>query len=306
MITIKEKKRSDEKMAICIGVTSDLTFAAAITFLNFAELHGTKDYVFYLFTDRVDKKSVNILRKAGLEVVPVKYSPNLHWTEIWSSRSIAYFSPLVLSKLEAFRLVEIHPVVLWLDYDIVITRRLESLLFDSGFGVAFARGSQEIKTAFTNPEKIEELQNVSGFGMSAHIVSFRSSLSPSHSLIRDSNYYLRKYHKYLYLPEQGIFDLVFHKHQVEIKALDMNQFGYVPRGNDYPETAAILHSVGPRKFWNGLDNEKWKELEQKWKVMGGRGFSRARSRLALTVRKVKHVLAIFMVKMSNLSKPEKS
>jgi hypothetical protein len=110
--------------------------------------------------------------------------------------------------------------------------------------------------------------------------------------------YVNKYSRKLYLPEQGVFDLVFKKFSVTANFLEEKDYGCHTL-EPCMDSASIIHSVGPKKFWSGLENDEWNELEKSWKLMGGNGFSSVRSSLALGIRKAKHIVAILAVNMNN-------
>lgn len=251
-------------VAICISSSSDLAFAAAVTFMNFMRIHGVEGFHFRFFSDSKLPRMERIFRNLGADFAVEVYRPPVRWRRLWASKAIAYFSPLVLAKFEGFRLLSSFPTVVWLDYDIVITKPISELWTKAGFDLAFAGSGQPITRGFTaRPLEL----NPNEEGMSAGILAFRNSF-PGFQDAPSTLYRLfSEHYSKLYYPEQAIFDLYFLAHPGFIRwALD-EKFCAFP-GVESPSNA-ILHAYGDKKFWNGLDHEGWNENYSAWLAAGG-------------------------------------
>jgi lipopolysaccharide biosynthesis glycosyltransferase len=282
---------SNDKTAVCIGVTSDLAFAACVTFINFSQHHNHEKFVFFLFSDKKLDNFAQPLRDMGLEVRTVKYRAPLSWLQLWRSRAIGYFSPLVLSKFEALRLLSDHQGVLWLDYDILIQKPLDEILQAGEFDMSFVLSPGAVSDAFPRLEELRISQFGQSRGMSAGFLSLRNSF-PNHQEAPDKLYELfNKFSKHLYLPEQGVFDLFFTNSHARIEHLDYSKY-CSPVENEFSSTSSIIHTAGPNKFWNSTDNDEWSANYIKWKNAGGGGYHPLYSRIKRTARKMKYVLAI--------------
>lgn len=286
------------KIAVGIGVSSDLAFAACVTFLNIAKFNDTSKYTFYLFSDRNTEVLVAPLRKSGLEVRTIVYKPPVDWRKLWGCRSVAYFSPMVLSKFEALSLVEKHDLVIWLDYDVVILRSFEELEdIDTPF--AFMEGSN-LGESFTDPSVLDEsVKHASG--VSSELMVFRNTLLDSHVLKRKLYEEFESHFDNLRLPEQAIFGVVLRELNVQSTVLERSRFS--PRTvNPYsPETPLMLHAAHAGKFWDGgQPDPRWEVHYSKWLDLGGQKFSGAKHLRVKTLRKVRYVFARLALLLSRI------
>jgi hypothetical protein len=81
--------------------------------------------------------------------------------------------------------------------------------------------------------------------------------------------YILLYGKYLIYPEQGIFDLVFQKYNLENNELDKSLYCAHPNDSSITNNIKIFHGYGQPKFWNGLHNAEWDRYYQEWISFGG-------------------------------------
>lgn len=278
-----------KKVAVCISASSDLAFAAAVTFLNFIEIHGAQGFHFRLFSDSRLPRMAKIFKNLGADFEVEVYKPPVSWTKLWGSRAIAYFSSLVLAKFEGFRLLSSFPTVVWLDYDIVIKDSLAELWSRSDFDLAFMGSGQAMAKGFIAPPVDVDPEKE---GMSAGVMVFRSTFVDH--VKAPSNLYgiYSKTYASLYYPEQAVFDLYFMSNQDFVHWKLDEKFCAFPGS----ETSSnlIIHSFGPKKFWNGLDNDSWSRNYQEWLNLGGWSRSPFQTKLAKLVRGLKHLTASFL------------
>lgn len=289
-----------EDLAVCLGVSSDLAFAAAITILNFSNLHPNSRTKFYLFSDKKLEGLLQPLVRRGLNIDSIVYEPPVSTISLWSSREIAYFSPLVLSKFEALKLLESHKKVLWLDYDIVIRKPLHELLSREE-PVCFVGGG-EARVSFHKDAPFTE-----GFmgkvGVNAGIMLFTSNF-PNAQLNHSELYHLFEQNmSYIRLPEQAIFTLLFELNTIRPGHLDAATYCARAGKKLENEDPSVLHSPYKAKFWNGGPySAEWQELYDEWISIGGRSFSSFRHEFSKSLRKVKYVLATAL-RMMGIGKP---
>ena len=276
-------------MAICISVSSDLAFAAGVTYLNFIKIHGTEGFHFRLFSDSKLQKMVRIFRQIGADFEVEEYKPPISWTKLWGSKAIAYFSPLVLAKFEGFKLLASFSTVVWLDYDILITKPISELWKRKDFDIAYPGSSQPAGNGFTTPPADLDKQQE---GMSAGIMVFRDSF-PEFENVAGSLYKLfSKHFSDLYYPEQAVFDVYFQMHfGFKYWRLD-EKFGAFP-GNE-SHSNAILHAYGSKKFWDGVESELWDNYYLEWLSRGGSSWNPNKSRLRKISRGVRYMCAKFL------------
>jgi lipopolysaccharide biosynthesis glycosyltransferase len=278
---------SKKRLAVCLSVTSDLAFAAAVVIKNFVDLHGADDTSFFLYSDGNCTDVKTALTKAGIEVEVVKYKPPVNWFELWSSRAVAYFSPLVLAKFEVFSHLEDHKSCLWLDYDIVIQSPLSEILETDSIDIAFMTNSNSMTEQFIQPpESIPD----DAPGMSAGLILVNESF-PNCQVATSRLYSLYRLHsRNLYMPEQAIFDLFLLGKEFQFLALPKSKY-CVPPNSFESDTAVIIHSSGPNKFWNSINNEDWESRGSELRGLGLSSFSKTKNNHTRFFRKVRFLLA---------------
>lgn len=265
--------------AVCIGVTSDLAFAAGVTMLNYSKFHDTVGTTFHIFSDSRLTHTKRALQRAGLDVRITKFRPPVPWLSLWSARSIGFFSPLVLSKFEIFNLLAEFRSVLWLDYDILIQKPLNDLEISGKYDAAYMLSGHSANAAFSDKPVSEALPEL---GMSAGLIKMSDSF-PSHNRAAAQLYAaFTQYAKILYFPEQGCFDLYLHGTNFRYKELQGSEYSCFPDTAE-SKNAVILHSFGSKKFWNGVDDENWNALYREWLALGGPKYSK----IANTLKKIK-------------------
>jgi lipopolysaccharide biosynthesis glycosyltransferase len=287
-------------VAICISASSDFSFAAAVTFINFIKIHGVKGFHFRLFSDSKLPKFETIFRNIGADIKVELYRPPVSWSKLWGSRAIAYFSPLVLAKFEGFRLLSSFPTVVWLDYDIVITNSLSELWTRDDFDLAYQGSSQPVSKAFMFPvaDILED-----GDGFHAATIVFRESFPDFGGAIVKLYGLFEKHSSNLYYPEQGIFDL-FLQSIPRFRRWELGgTYGQFPDAEE--ESTAILHTPGANKFWNGLQNDSWSSHYKEWLDLGGWGWNPLSTKLRKLMRGLKYAGAVLVSVPDSIFSPKK-
>ena len=277
-------------VAICISASSDMSFAAAVTFINFIRIHGVESFHFRFFSDSKLPRMEKIFRDIGADFKVELYRPPVSWTKLWGSRAIAYFSPLVLAKFEGFRLLSSFPTVVWLDYDIVITKPIAELWTRDDFDVAFQGSSQPMRNSFSNPPDDIDGERE---GMSAGVISFKRSFLGHEEATRNLYNIFSLYSSTLYYPEQAIFDIFFQAHGGYNHWRLEEKFGAEP-GKESTSNA-IVHAYGPKKFWNGRQDSSWNNHFFDWLELGGWGWKPLHNKLSRIIRGAKYLTARFLV-----------
>jgi len=283
-----------QPIAICISASSDLSFAAAVTFINFIRIHGVEGFHFRFFSNSRLPRMEKIFRDMGADFKVELYRPPVSWTKLWGSKAIAYFSPLVLAKFEGFRLLSSFATVLWLDYDIVISGSLAELWKRRDFDLAFMGSGQAMAKGFiSTPTEVDPERE----GMSAGVMVLRSSFANHDKVSPDLYGIYSKTYSSLYFPEQAVFDLYFLSNQDFVYWKLDDRFCAFPGRES--ATNLITHSFGPKKFWNGLQNDSWSSNYEEWLNSGGWSWNPLQSNLAKLVRGLKHLTARFLILFRN-------
>lgn len=277
------------KRAICIGVSSDLAFAACVTFLNFWHFHQDEDFDYLLFSEKNLDDLIAPLSKVGLEVRSIIYRPPIPWKKLWGSKSVAYFSPMVLSKFEALPLLGKYDQVVWLDYDVVIQRRFYELK-ELTSPVSFMEGSN-LGESFVDTNHFPPTI-INADGVSAELMVFNKNLNSPLELYETLHKLYLKHFANLRLPEQALYGLVFHENGVRKTVLERRRFS--PRSLDkgLKEPPLMLHGSHSGKFWDGGQFDAgWELYYEQWLNLGGKSFSKEAHARAKALRKIKYGLA---------------
>ena len=288
---------SKKRLAVCLSATSDLAFAAAVVIRNFVDLHGADDTSFFLYSDGNCTDVKRALAKAGIGVEVIKYKPPVNWFELWSSRAVAYFSPLVLAKFEVFSHLQDHKSCLWLDYDIVIQSPLSEILDADEIDMAFMTVPNGMRRQFIEaPSFIPEEAS----GMSAGLIAANETF-PEYEAATSRLYATYRLHaRNLFMPEQAIFDLFLLDKEFELLELPASNFCAFP-GHAESELATVIHSWGPNKFWNSVKNEDWDSRARFLEELGMSSHSQKKSNLTRLLRKVRFLIAnLALLDFSNL------
>jgi lipopolysaccharide biosynthesis glycosyltransferase len=267
-----------------------LSFAAAVAFINFIRIHGAEGFHFRFFSDSKLPRMEKIFRDLGADFRVELYRPPVSWTQLWGSRAIAYFSPLVLAKFEGFKLLSTFPNVVWLDYDIVIEKPLAELWNRRDFDLAFMGSGQAMAKGFIAPPTDVDLERE---GMSAGVMVLRSSFVNHVKVASDLYGIYSKTYASLYYPEQAVFDLYFLSNQDFVYWKLDERFCAFP-GRESANNL-ITHSFGPKKFWNGLQNDSWSSYYEEWLNLGGWSWNPLQTKLAKLLRGLKHLTARFLM-----------
>lgn len=282
----REAHNKDKQIAVCLSASSDLAFAIAVTILNFVKIHGAAGFHFQIFSDAKLEKLVSIFASQGIDVSVEIYRPPVNWVTLWSSKAIAYFSPLVLAKFEGFRLLEHFRTVIWLDYDVVLRGSLAELWTRTSFDLAYLGSSQPISNGFIVPPLG---MDTSREGFHAATIVFRKSFPGFERATSELYKLFAENALNLYYPEQAIFDLFLAAHPGFIRwELDAS-YGQYP-GNELPDTK-IVHAYGVKKFWNGLNHPVWTNLYESWLLLGGAPWRPRGSGLAKAIRALRYAVA---------------
>lgn len=289
----KDKQLVDEgeagdvvRIAVCVGVSNDLTFAAVSTLLNFRDLHGDAPFSFILYSDKFSRRTRKAIERLNLDVSLEVFAPKVRGIMLHGSKAIGQFSPLVLSKLEAFRLAKNYDSVIWLDYDILILRRLDELFSDFSFDFAHMSTGTDTACSFVRPPLGHR---VGTEGVLASLLVLNSSLKESDEIYERCWELFRREFDNLILPEQGLIELALPGFNVRRKILP--GLKYSARPDSDTSNASIIHCWGGAKFWSGLAEPRWEAYYQEWLHAGGRPYSEAHHRAVKTLRKFKWLIS---------------
>lgn len=291
----------ERAIAVAMGLTSDMSFAAGAALLSFADHHDLNSFKVYIFSDGMMPKLERAMRARGIDLEILRYKAPVNWQTLWGAPSIRFFSPLVLSKFECMNLVSSHPLVIWMDYDVVVRGSLDEL-FQEPFDFAYMTSGHPRSKAFFSNASLPENFDTKKIGMSAALLGVRNSF-PQHKMAAHRLYELFSYHsRTLYFPEQGAFDLFLNSQSVKEFHPDPNYYCQHPEGPG-ADTAGIVHSFGKEKFWITRQNEDWNHYYSEWIRLGGSRRSLAHNALKKALRMMRYLFARFLSGWSSTRPP---
>jgi lipopolysaccharide biosynthesis glycosyltransferase len=279
-----KKKRT----AIVFGLTSNHIFAVACVMMDLKRVSpGISDEI-VIFYDKELKKRDKALLNRILPSRFIKYDFPISDMSIFNQGTLNYFSKMVFSKFECLRLLDEYENVLWLDYDILIVGDISELIKPSESGI-------KMMPSPGCPVRNQLHEPVNDYDMDAEAncastFVFQDNLKNYQQLYAFCYAKLEQYAKYLYCPEQAIFDFMIQEFKLQIVPLDYKVYSPHPLDEDI-ENAKILHAFGQPKFWNGLKNKKWTSNYKLWRKFGGTGFeSSFKEIIRRKVLKVKYII----------------
>lgn len=186
---------------------------------------------------------------------------------VFSEYVTKYFSPMVLGRFEAFRLLDEYSCIINLDYDILITGDISELKTFPSSGVATCKNPPKVRNCFKNEILGYDMEAKSGINNPwifwDHLPNYKEIYSRCYDLSQ-------KFARELYLPETGIISLAFQEFKIKPDIIfDEDIYNCHPSKINNMERAKIIHCYGQPKFWNGHHNEQWEENYSKWVELGG-------------------------------------
>ena len=253
---------------ILLGMSSNLIFAGACAIQDLKRINLDLSCDIMLITDKISSEDLRILSERFQCSVGI-YKPPFSGLSFYLSRCVRIFTPVVFSKYECFHLLKEYKKVIWMDYDIVITQRLDELLRDTVSGVKALKSPQSLDDCFYTTINEPYFQE---FGIGTGLMVFDEKLSHPEIIYDECLKLTRQFINELYLPEQGVLNMVFGKIGINIEWLDMENYAAHPSDvHRLPDlgNVKILHSFGTPKFWDGLDNAQWMDNYNNWISLGG-------------------------------------
>lgn len=261
---MKNKKNT----AIVFGLTNNFVFAVASVMMDLKKFNHDWISEIVIIHDGISEDQQKLLNRI-LPCVFVKYNFPIKNNLIFDQGIFNYFSKMVYSKYECLRLLDNYKNVIWLDYDIVITKDISELadFCESGFKIMLGgdKVSAQLNAPVEEYDMMAEGITASTFVLQDHIPHY----------LRMYEFCYKKteqYAKYLYCPEQAIFDFMIQEFFLKPDYIDWNIYSVHPDEINKYNQAKILHSYGHKKFWNEISNENWNSNYKNWLKMGGHGY----------------------------------
>ncbi len=254
--------------AIVFGLSSDHVFAIACVIMDIKKLCPNLIDEIVVLHDGICKNDQKILHS----IMPTKfilYEFPLKGNSVLNSRSIKYFTKMVFTKFECLRLLEDYKNVMWLDYDIVVQKDISELFLPDTSGIKMIPGGLTVRDQLY--EAVNEF-NMEVEGICGSTFVFQDNLKNYKEMHSFCYEMLEKYCDLLYLGEQGIFDFMIQKFDLQVTTIDPKI--YTPHPSDLinAKDAKVIHAYGQPKFWNGIHNAQWVSNYKRWLMLGGSRF----------------------------------
>ena len=244
------------------GTKKDID-AMAVLALNVKEKTPELAREMIVFHDGVSEE----IQSKFQEIMPtrfIRYKCPIPKYKLWQNKIIRYFSPMVFCKIECLKLLEEYETVIWSDYDVIIKEDIKELLnIDKSYSFIC-----DPKTKFrdmfykTFYKKNTNEFNLDDYGLCMSLFIFNKFNS---DYIEHYNWCIqamRKYIRYIYLPEQAIISMMLQKYNIDWGKV--NNRTYCTHPKDDSDDVKIIHAYGQPKFWNGLENSDWNRYFQMW------------------------------------------
>lgn len=255
---------SHKETAVLFSSSSTYTFALFISIKSFLthspELANNSDIFIYAYRWPED------IKKLFTSHFPVQIKDYELPSFVPDVENIRRFTPALFARFEAFERLQHYKNVVCLDSDILVQKELVHVLNASDGSISLTHDNlPSVQSNFFAP--------IPGYDMSvqnqnAGFIVLKNPLPAAK--IHDWCYQmLAKYADVCYLGDQGIINLLFQEFQ--ISPIDLPQlYNLKASAPRYQlNKAYIIHSTGPRKFWQYYYFDEWYKDYAHYRQIGG-------------------------------------
>ena len=255
-----------KKIAVVLTLSTNRAYAAASVMMDLKRFSpGLADEVI-IFHDGIPPADQALLS----QILPVKF---IHYVfpikdlSRFSNTITDYFTFLVFSKFETFKLLNDYRCVIMLDYDILIQGDLSVVKNPSVSGMTTIDKTAKRSAFFTEYLHDYSMEEESRIGsiwvLWDHLPNYNEIYEWCY---REAERLADK----LYLPETGIISLAMENFKFSPdQFLAQELYDCHPSNLEYASEAKILHCWGQPKYWNGYYSQQWEENYSIWLKMGG-------------------------------------
>jgi len=270
-----------KKLAVVLGITSDLAFAAGVMLLSLKRHlapHVDGYDVVIIHDGKLDANDAGLFRAICPHCRLIEYKP------LYLDLSVLPedFRPAYIYRLESFRLLDEYKTLIWLDCDLAIQDDISELttygplaMAIDNFSTPLVDNGLTLQTNFKMP--LAEYDMNSEFYNTGVIVFQDTIRHPLKMYEWCMNTFTSLYDILIY-QDQPVFNMLVRKHPDMFAIFPTERFNsFVPFAAS--NTAAIVHAIGRRKFWNDafvtLAFPEWQRDYHRWLGMGGSRYSGA-------------------------------
>ena len=191
------------------------------------------------------------------------------------------FSPLMFARYYMFDLLKEYETITWLDTDVLICGRLDSIIQkakEKGMSANFEdpenksyKAPDTVRTSFKMPLSNYDMTK---YNMSSGLITVADTLKDFDKMTKWCFDKTIEYANYLVLPDQGILNILIQEFNIEVACVgEKGAYCFYPSYKRDASNAKIVHAWGARKFWKSWylfkTYPKWYEYYQKWLNLGG-------------------------------------
>jgi lipopolysaccharide biosynthesis glycosyltransferase len=268
-----------KKPAIVLGITADLSFAAGVMLVSLKRHlspHVDAYDVVIIHDGKLDENDTRLFYAICPNCVLMEYKPLC----LDLSALPPDFHPAYIYRLEAFRMLDKYKTLIWLDCDLAIQDDISELIAYGPLAMAidnFSKPVAENGLTFQTNLKIP----LAEYDMNAEfyntgVIVFQDTIqSPLEKYEWCMNTFVSLYDILVY-QDQPVLNMLVQKYPDMFATFPTQRFNsFVPFASS--NTAAIVHAIGRRKFWNdafvALSYPEWQRDYHRWLKMGGSRYS---------------------------------
>lgn len=247
------------------------------------QLKDTNDRLFdeaiIYYYDKIDEKDKKIIE----DLIPcrfIKFNYKLP-DNIKALPAFEKFSPLMFSRYYMFDLLNEYETITWLDTDVLICGKLDSIIDkakESGMSANFEdpknksyKTTDTVRTSFKIPISNYDMTR---YNMSSGLITVADTLKDYDKMTKWCFDKTIEYAENLVLPDQGILNILIQEFNVNVTCVGENgAYCFYPSYKRDASNAKIVHAWGTRKFWKSWylfkTYPKWYEYYKEWLKLGG-------------------------------------
>jgi len=270
-----------KNLAVVLGITSDLAFAAGVMLLSLKRHlspHVDGYDVVIIHDGKLDENDAGLFHAICPTCILVEYAPLCLDLSVLPKD----FRPAYIYRFESFRLLDTYKTLIWLDCDLAVQDDISELMnygplamAIDNFSIPLVKNGLTLQTNFKIP--LAEYDMNSEF-YNTGVIVFQDTIQEPLKIYEWCMTTFTSLYDILSYQDQPVFNMLVQKHPTMSAVLPTERFNsFVPFASS--NTAAIVHAVGRRKFWNDafvmLSFPEWQRDYHRWLRMGGSRYSGA-------------------------------
>ena len=182
------------------------------------------------------------------------------------TENIRLFTPALFARFESFELLQHYKNVICMDSDILVQKELAHVLDAPEGTISLTHDNlPSVQSNFSVP--------IPGYNMSvqnknAGFIVLKNPL-PAAEIYPWLYQMLAKYADVCLLGDQGIINLLFQKFSISVVSLPQTYNLKASAKKSRLNKAYIIHSTGPRKFWQYYYFDEWYKDYTRYRQLGG-------------------------------------